>query len=952
MSDGPTQQNFIETLWREFGVEVEEHLGVIETMLVRADHEVLGHQDVAALFRAFHSMKGIARAMDIRGMEAVAHAAENLLGLVREGRLALNATLASLLLPGVDTLRQQLNGAIASRTDQPAPPALLERLSNAYAKAMAGNGLDEPQPVNADAGGAPPAEQDESRELLLFFAQGLRDNLFMLSGILAPASDAAHGAALDAAESIETGAGILDLDALAENMRALRAVVAAAPDEQAIALLLILCDVHAQAEILAEDAGESTGAEEFSAALAGYLLPELRQRAAALPGHVRQTHEDGGREQGPALILLADLASSHAALWTAYGAKRAAHLLVSFADACAHAARGHAPDFDEIVQIATDLSNILVPEADAGPGAWDVPVTTADAMREALSQAMAMAPERSDISGVALSPEQLKALSSAHIEAIRQSIETGHDVYAILAFLEHDAGITHAFTTWLQTSVIPVFNRTVQTGRETGLEFIVTTDMHPDTVVHQLRDMDPAASCLRSVVCLTKPVEHATDTAPSALTKPDSQPRNASVRIDGHTVTAFVNHSGEVAAAAITLTHIADDPDALAALNALRAFGNHHSPSMSAELRSDLAVLEATWQQLRQRAIALERDLRRLHHAALELRVIPLEPLLTRMSRAVRDLSQVQNKEVRLVVTARDVRVDRGIIEQLAEPILHMVRNAIDHGIESPAERIAAGKDRVAQFALRAATRGGEILIEIADDGKGLNPERLRKAAIARQVIGETEARQMSDPEAMRLIFLAGFSTADTVTELSGRGVGMDVALTTISRLGGSIDIDSLPGLGTTFRIRLPVSASLMNAILVSAAGHLLAVPEHHLEEILEISADAIHDISGRRGLLIRGEFVRLYALGALFGPSDAAPPPGQNAPVLVLRTGMTRTAFLCDRLLRRQEFYLKDLHPRLAAIPGISGATVLDDGRVVLVVEGDRLSDVIEQRQGMAAAT
>jgi two-component system, chemotaxis family, sensor kinase CheA len=949
MSDGAMQKNFIETLWREFGVEVEEHLGVIETMLVRADHEILGHQDVAALFRAFHSLKGITRAMDIRGMEAIAHAAENLLGLVREGRLALNATLASLLLPAVDTLRQQLNGAIASRTDQAAPPGLLERLSNAYARAMAGNGLDEPQPVNADAGGAPPAEQDESRELLLFFAQGLRDNLFMLSGILAPASDAAHGAALDAAESIETGAGILDLDALAENMRALREVVAAAPDEQATALLLILCDVHAQAEILAEDAGESTGAEEFSAALAGYLLPELRQRAAALPGHVRQTHEDGECEQGSALILLADLASSHAALWAAYGAKRAAHLLVLFADACAHAARGRAPNFDAIVQIAMDLSNILVPEADAGPGAWDVPVTTADATRVAVSQAMALAPERSDVQGIALSPEQLKALSPAHIEAIRQSIETGHDVYAILAFLEHDAGITHAFTKWLQTSVIPIFNRTVQTSRETGLEFIVTTDMHPNAVAHQLRDMDPAASCLRSVVCLTKPVEHATDTAQSTLTKPDSQPRNASVRIDGNTVTAFVNHSGEVAAAAITLTHIADDPDALAALNALR---NHHSPSMPAELRRDLAVLEATWQQLRQRAIALERDLRRLHHAALELRVIPLEPLLTRMSRAVRDLSQAQNKEVRLVVTARDVRVDRGIIEQLAEPILHMVRNAIDHGIESPAERITAGKDRMAQFALRAATRGGEILIEIADDGKGLNPERLRQAAIARHVIGETEARQMSDTEAMRLIFLAGFSTADTVTELSGRGVGMDVALTTISRLGGSIDIDSLPGLGTTFRIRLPVSASLMNAILVSAAGHLLAVPEHHLEEIMEISADAIHDISGRRGLLIRGEFVRLYALGALFGPSDAAPPPGQNVPVLVLRTGMTRTAFLCDRLLRRQEFYLKDLHPRLAAIPGISGATVLDDGRVVLVVEGDRLSDVIEQRQGMAAAT
>src|ERR1700733_4357369 len=155
MSDAAAQKNFIETLWREFGVEVEEHLGVIESMLVRADHEILERQDIAALFRAFHSLKGISRAMDIRGMEAIAHEAENLLGLVRDGRLVLNATLTSLLLPAIDTLRQQRSGALASRADQPAPPALLERLSHAYEKAMAGNGLDEAQPANDDEGGAP-----------------------------------------------------------------------------------------------------------------------------------------------------------------------------------------------------------------------------------------------------------------------------------------------------------------------------------------------------------------------------------------------------------------------------------------------------------------------------------------------------------------------------------------------------------------------------------------------------------------------------------------------------------------------------------------------------------------------------------------------------------------------------------------------------------------------------
>ena len=940
MSDGTATRDFVETLWREFGIETDEHLGAIETLLLRADHEVLGHPEIAALFRAFHSLKGVSRAMDIRGMEAIAHAAENLLGLVRDGRLALNGALASLLLPAVDTLRQQRQGAIAARSDQPASPALLERLSNAYETAGAGNGLD-----------APPVAADESRELLGYFAQGLRDNLRLLPGILAPAADAAHGAALDAAEGIETGATILGLDQLAENMRLLRAGTMEQADGASFAPLRLLGDVHAQAEILAEEAGEPTGTAEFSAALAGYLLPALRQRAAALADHVRQGREDGAPTHGPTLNRLAGLATADAPLWAAYGARRGADLLLLFADACAHAARAPAPDFDKIVQISMDLSILLNPGADACPAAWDVPAPAADTARDAILQAMTPAPAQSDILGLALSPEQRHALSPAHIAAIRQAIESGQEVYAILAFLERDTGIAGAFIPWLQSSVTPIFNRTVRDGRETGLEFIVAAHLPPDAITQQLRHLDPEAACLRRIVCLTRPAgqgapapEPRSEAVAFAATGRDA--RDSSVRIDGHTVTEFVNHTGEVAAAASILARMADDPDTLATLNAMQNLDTQP------ELRRGLAALAHSFQQMRERSIALDRTVRRLHHAALELRVIPLEPLLTRMSRTVRDLAQDQHKNVHLTVTARDVCVDKAIVEQLSAPLLHMIRNAIDHGIEPPAARIVAGKDPLAQLALRVVAHGSEILIEIADDGRGLDPGRIRQAAIARGVIGEAEASQMPDAEAIRLIFQPGFSTSEAITEWSGRGVGMDVALTTVSRLGGSIDIDSRSGLGTTFHIRLPVSASLLNAVLVSAAGHLLAVPERHIEEVMEIDADAIHDIGGRHGLFIRGEFVRLRPLGALFGTSDTAPPTGQSAPVLVLRTGMNRTAFLCDRLLRRQELYLKDLHPRLAAIPGISGATVLDDGRVVLVVEGDSLSDVIERRQSIAAVT
>ena len=373
---------------------------------------------------------------------------------------------------------------------------------------------------------------------------------------------------------------------------------------------------------------------------------------------------------------------------------------------------------------------------------------------------------------------------------------------------------------------------------------------------------------------------------------------------------------------------------------------------MPPELRRGLAALAQGCQQMRERSIALDRTVRRLHHAALDLRVIPLEPLLTRMSRTVRDLAQAQHKDVHLTVAARDVRVDKAIVEQLSAPLLHMIRNAIDHGIEPPAARIAAGKDPLARLALRVVARGSEILIEIADDGRGLDPERIRQTAIARGVIGAAEASQMPDAEAIRLIFQPGFSTSEAITEWSGRGVGMDVALTTISRLGGSIDIDqplrardnfSHPAAGLGFaaqrrpRLRRGTPARGARASYRGGPGNRRRGDPRYRR-----AARAVHPWRVRAPAPARRAVRR----------QRPAPPAGQSAPVLVLRTGMNRTAFLCDYLLRRQELYLKDLHPRLAAIPGISGATVLDDGRVVLVVEGDSLADVIEQRQSMATAT
>ncbi|MGZ3339713.1 MAG: chemotaxis protein CheA, partial [Reyranella sp.] len=339
----------------------------------------------------------------------------------------------------------------------------------------------------------------------------------------------------------------------------------------------------------------------------------------------------------------------------------------------------------------------------------------------------------------------------------------------------------------------------------------------------------------------------------------------------------------------------------------------------------------------------VETDLRRLQASALELRVVPIDTILNRFPRVVRTLAQEQGKNVRLTLEGRDVRVDKSMVELLVDPLMHMVRNAVDHGIEPPDERARAGKPPQASVTLGAVQRGGEVQVQVSDDGRGLNEAAILEKAVSRGLTSAADAARLKPHEIHRFIFAPGFSTAAKVTETSGRGVGMDVVLNTVQQLGGDIDVETKAGGGATFTLRLPLSAAMQASLLVRVNGQTFGIAERFVSSVLEVAADDMLESSGQKAIRHNGMALPVYRLADLLwqGAVEAGTTPDFLS-IVIISNGRETIGLEVDRVRRRQELFLKDLHPLLAACPTVSGAAVLGDGRIVLLLDADELIQLV----------
>ncbi|MEL7090601.1 MAG: chemotaxis protein CheA [Pseudomonadota bacterium] len=342
-----------------------------------------------------------------------------------------------------------------------------------------------------------------------------------------------------------------------------------------------------------------------------------------------------------------------------------------------------------------------------------------------------------------------------------------------------------------------------------------------------------------------------------------------------------------------------------------------------------------------------QRLTRDIQDSVMMIRAQPVKPLFQRMSRIVREASSAVGKEVRLVTEGDTTEVDKTVIERLADPLTHMIRNAVDHGLEAPDDRVAAGKPSEGIVTLKAAHRSGRVVIEVADDGGGINRPKVQQIAVDKGLIPADTT--LSDSEIDNLLFMPGFSTATSVSNLSGRGVGMDVVKTSIQSLGGRIAISSAPGAGTTFSISLPLTLAVLDGMVVHVADETLVIPLSVVAETLTIRDDTVDEIDPTTKVVrVRGGFVPLLDLGIELGYRSATDNLIGSVALLIAQEDGSRAAFVVDQIQDQRQVVIKGLDDALFRAPGIAAATILGDGQIALIVDP---SDIIAQAPSRRSA-
>lgn len=335
----------------------------------------------------------------------------------------------------------------------------------------------------------------------------------------------------------------------------------------------------------------------------------------------------------------------------------------------------------------------------------------------------------------------------------------------------------------------------------------------------------------------------------------------------------------------------------------------------------------------------LDRKLNELQKSVIEIRMVPVGQIYSKLSRTVRKVARELNKEIELNLRGEDTELDKMMVDELTDPLMHIIRNALDHGIEPPEERRAAGKNPVGRITLNAYQQGNSVVLDVIDDGRGIDPERVRKVALSRGLIGDKDVVDMA--RAQELMFTAGFSTAAEVSEISGRGVGLDVVKKNIQDLKGTIEVVSELGKGTTFRISLPITLAIIQALIVEAAGEKFAVPLTSVEESLRIHSRDIRTVERKEVFTLRDFTLPLLRLSDAFGlENEREETPDTKWFIVVTRAGEKTVGLVVDSLVRQQEVVIKSIGERLKTVPGIAGATEIGESDIVLVVDVGSLID------------
>jgi two-component system chemotaxis sensor kinase CheA len=1064
--------DFIETIWAQYAVETEEHIEGIESLLVRADGGELSGEEISSLFRAFHSLKGLSRVMELGALEAVAHRAEDLLGLVREGVTGLDKPTVDVLLRALDAIKGLRDIAVAERSDGQKPEALCKELEAAFRKAS-GGGAEAAEP-EAPVATAPPAATEqaaapaqpaapkapvkkaqppEPKQLVKISASGtdedapddqsiflrlLKNGLPILEQLaLSIAAKEDPKQILSVANDIRrplvwmvrasNKLGYLGIT------KRIQDISEALPKDETISresgelvvdtIVAFLSDLR--------NLGETTGSDLGGESLSQVLSRTLRESLDHLLNSIVQNLETleaavAYADETVAGNVSQEFSRVHAYLTSLFPDAHCDVPLLLM-DAYARAGRSHLTLNNEVISLTRDAVTFIrdvCQSKDKKPLLNATFVTRQESLSQRMKDYVWAHDNASDMSAqeiqafhasLRIPPELAELLSSENTRELKDMIDDGSKAYLIVAHLESSEQIATSFLSWVSERGRIITNRSVFVDDESWYEMLFISKGDFEEIDAEIKQLDagknlikllgqfgvssgpamiefasanetevvlpastplaatpatPAASApvtpapaaeptpavaapVKAPVLVDKPAQASVAVAaeappaaapkaaaPAAPAAPTRAPAPAAaaanvIRVPGEMLDQFMNQIGEMVLVRGQLAHVIADQRLREQAVALRRSSDAGLADLAGvgQLQRLIDLIDEQNRRLQETDTLIQGALSRLQDSVMGLRVVPVELVFKRFPRMVRDLAQAQGKQIRLELTGQEVKIDKAMVESLADPLLHMVRNSADHGIETIAERKLTGKPEEAVIRIQAEQQGSRILIRVSDDGKGIDPERVRRKAVERGLVKEEDSLLMSRDDILKFIFRAGFSTADVVTETSGRGVGMDVVRTNVMRLGGNIHLDSELGRGTIFTMQMPLSAAVQEVLLVNTAGQTLAVPGRYVAELVEITEADVQSVKGRTAIMLRGNFLPIVRLEELLGFKQTS--EGQHRFVVVLSDGQRTLGVSVDEFVGRQELFTKDIHPRLAALPGVGGASILGDGRVVLILDG-----------------
>ena len=909
----------------DFIIEAKEHLETIEPNLLLLEREPENTALLNDIFRPMHSLKGASGFMGLNRMNGLAHRAENILDELRKGSMRVTTEIMDVILAATDLLRQIIDNIEHTNSEGDVDTSLLITVIDAI---MAGEtppalvtgksgkeGKNDSHDVAANDGEeSPVAEQRQSADIelwlnnrpavppytLVAFGEGhLRDfieeakeNVSNLSEQLLdlennPDNDAVVNDLFRMFHNLKGNSGIIgyqeinvlthEAETLLNNVRKHESSVSA----PLIDLLLFTVDVL-EALILRIDPATSK-ADPFDAS---ELVVQLQQAVA------------GGSICLPESSLAAQPEVAAAETVTTAGAEPSSDADISaFEDTVCQQVANIAIALDKLRADGTNREFI-------------------DALFRSLSTLK-------NACGF-MNLEEIKVYSQRTADIVDKGRETGLDFEMMVDLLEQECAIVRDM---IKDAIEKMRNPQLaapapQVPKEAAkLPSAPKADPAPvakaapaktaatDAQAPQKPQSVPASGPASGPVAEPKT---ALKQQPKQAQKEEQQPKASStIRVDHEKLDHLMNVIGEL----------------IINRNRFSMLAHQLEESTSMEQVPSIA------QNFSETTYAMARISDDLQATIMKVRMVPVASVFSRFPRLVRDLARKSQKEVELVVEGEDTELDKSVVEVIGDPLVHLIRNSVDHGVEEESVRLAAGKPAKGTVYLRAFYKGNSVTIEIEDDGKGIDPEKMREVAIRKGLLSPEEAKQLDDRESMELIFAPGFSSAEQITDISGRGVGMDVVRTNIKSLKGSISIHSEKGKGTRFSLSLPLTLAIIDALMVNVSGNMFAIPLDAVSETTKIESHRLTDMKGRKAVTLRGEVLGIVSLAEILD-LPCTMKEQDILSVVIIQDNDRRLGIVVDTLHERQEVVIKPLGEYLGDIQGISGATIMGDGSVILILD------------------